>query len=70
MPNLGLKLSEVASLADNIMNYLGGDLASEQVIVAAVKESDEENIKWVSSSPSMRFLGASSGLMTIIWELA
>ena len=60
VPNLGSKLSrkEVTSLAENIMNYLGSEIASEQVIVAALKDSGQDELKWVSSSASMRFLGS------------
>jgi aspartyl-tRNA synthetase len=75
VPRLGGELSrkEIAALGERVANFIGGDVSSEQVIVAALKPPPEESItkgdeddergsirpplRWVSSSPSMRFLG-------------
>ena len=66
VPRLGGELSrkEIAQLGERISEFIGGDLSTEQVIVAALKptsgevaEMDENYLRWVSSSPSMRFLG-------------
>ncbi len=73
IPRLGLELSrkEVTALGDRVTEFIGGDVSPEQVIVAALKPPTDESIgqggdedsshqpslRWVSSSPSMRFLG-------------